>query len=137
MPDRDEPIIDQFMTAPVHTIGAEQTLAEASRRMREHGCRHLPVLVGGAVRGILSDRDIDLVAGLPGVDASAIAVEEAMVPDPYAVAPGTPLVEVLDEMARHKYGTALVVKNKHAVGIFTAVDAIAAFRDHLAAHSAA
>jgi len=125
------------MCSPVYTIGKQQKLGEAAKRMREHGCRHLPVLDGGIVRGILSDRDIDLVAGLPGASVSEITVADAMVADPYAVDGQTPLAEAMREMADRKFGAALVMEDHRVVGIFTTVDALAAFATMLDEHSAA
>jgi len=121
------PTIRDFMHSPVYTIGEQQNLSEAAKRMREHSCRHLPVLDGGIVRGILSDRDIDLVAGLPGASVSDVTVADAMVTDPYAVDGRTPLAQAMREMANHKYGAALVMEDRRVVGIFTTVNALAAF----------
>lgn len=124
--------VSQFMSMPAFTIGADQPLSAAEARMREHKVRHLPVLQGGRIRGILSDRDIDLVSGLPGVDTAEVTVQEAMSADPYTVAPSTPLTEVLSVMAEHKYGTAVVAEGAQVVGIFTTIDAMSAFSSFLA-----
>ncbi len=131
------PTVRSVMHTPVFTIGAQQTLIEAAKRMRDHGCRHLPVLVGGRVRGILSDRDIDLVLSLPGIDGTELTVEEAMVTDPFTVSPDSNLADTLSEMATHKYGAAVVTDGQQVVGIFTTVDAMAAFAAFLRKHSQA
>ena len=50
-------------------------------------------------------------------------VEDIMVPDPYVVKPDAFLGSVALEMARHKYGCALVVDGAgKCIGIFTATD---------------
>ena len=126
MSDPKSPIRDSMTPAPF-SIGRAQPMAEASRRRREHRIRHLPVLEGGHVVGIVSDRDISMVESLPGVDPEVVTVEEAMTPDPYAISPTTPLVEVVSAMADHKYGTAVVMEHGKLVGIFTVVDALRAF----------
>ena len=46
-----EPTIRSFMTSAPHTIGIEQTVATASRMMKQHDIRHLPVLHGGKIVG--------------------------------------------------------------------------------------
>lgn len=119
--------IRDVMTATPFSIGREQSLQEASRRMRKHNIRHLPVLEGGTLVGILSDRDIDLVETLPDVDPERVSVEEAMTSQPYTVTPDTPLAEVVRTMAQHKYGTAVVMEGANLVGIFTTVDGMREF----------
>lgn len=49
----------------------------------------------------------------------------------YVVSPSAPLDEVAAEMARKKYGSAVVMQNEHVVGIFTAVDALTALAELL------
>jgi CBS domain-containing protein len=45
-----EPIVSDYMTKTPHTIGADQTVAQARHVMRSHGIRHSPVLQD-ALRG--------------------------------------------------------------------------------------
>ncbi len=125
------PAIAKYMTTVPHSVGDEQTLSRAASIMRENGIRHLPVLRGGKLLGILTDRDIRLIESLEGFDASDLAVAEAMSEEPYAVDPETPLDEVVAEMAERKYGSAVVVQNKKVVGIFTTVDACRALSELL------
>ena len=119
--------IREFMTPAPVSIGRAQPMAEASRRMREHRIRHLPVLEGGRVVGIVSDRDISMVESLPGVDPGVVRVEEAMTAEPYAISPTTPLVEVVEAMAAHKIGTAVVMEGERLIGIVSVVDVLRAF----------
>jgi acetoin utilization protein AcuB len=121
------PTVQKFMTVQPHTIGADQSLAKAEKMMSELRIRHLPVLEGGKLVGILSDRDLRLVESFKDVDPEKVTVGEAYTPDPYVTAPSTPLGDVCREMAAHKYGCALVVDNHKLVGIFTWVDALHAF----------
>lgn len=125
------PTISKFMTTVPHTIGADQTLAKASKVMYDHSLRHLPVLDGGKLVGILSERDIRLVETFKDVDPTKITVDEAYSPDPYITSPDSPLSDVCAEMALHKYGCALICDNHKLVGIFTWIDALNAFNDLL------
>ena len=125
------PTIQKFMTTQPHSIGADQTMAMAHRMMREHRFRHLPVLTGGELVGVLSDRDLHLVETLRDVDPDKVLVEDAMTIAPYTVTPDAPLDDVVGTMAEHKYGCAVVMQNKHLVGIFTTVDACRAFAELL------
>ena len=91
--------------------------------MQEHHIRHLPVLHGGRLVGVVTDRDLHLVESLQGVDPHLVTVSDAMSTDVYSVAPGMPLEDVVGEMAAHKYGSAIVMRDHEVVGIFTTVDA--------------
>ncbi len=119
--------IETLMTVLPYTVGSEQTVQYARSLMAQHGIRHLPVLHGGVLDGIVSERDLALATSLDGVDASTATVEEAMTSNPYAVPRRAKLSAVIREMAEHKYGSALVVDGKSVVGIFTLTDAVAIF----------
>jgi acetoin utilization protein AcuB len=119
------------MTTAPHTIGSDQSLQKAHELMREFKIRHLPVLKGGKLIGILTDRDLALVESLKDVDPSKVPVEDACTPDPYIVSPEAHLHEVCHEMSRHKYGCVLVADNNKLVGLFTWVDALNAFTELL------
>ncbi|WP_063934822.1 CBS domain-containing protein [Archangium violaceum] len=127
-------VVDDFMTRVVHTIGAQSPLAEAHRLMNEHAIRHLPVLEGGKLVGMVSMRDLHLIETLKGVDPKEVAVEEAMAQEAYTVPPGTPLLEVARTMALHKYGSAVVAQEGRVEGIFTTVDAMRALETLLTPH---
>ena len=125
------PMIQKYMTTTPHSIGADQTLAHAHAMLREHNIRHLPVLVGGKLVGMVTDRDLRFIETMRDVDPTKVTVEDAMVTNVYAVSPETPLDEVVSEMAEHKYGSAIVMQNLKVVGIFTTVDVCTAFVDML------
>ncbi|WP_437900414.1 CBS domain-containing protein [Sorangium sp. So ce124] len=117
--------IQDCMTQSPHSIGAEQKVGLARALMRGHRIRHLPVLSGGRLVGILSERDIYWIETLKEQEGDELAVSEAMSPCPYAVAPSAPLSEVVREMAEHKYGSAVVLNGAQVVGVFTTTDALA------------
>jgi acetoin utilization protein AcuB len=125
---RGEPVLNRplrsFMTPNPHSIGSDQPLKLAHERMRNWGIRHLPVLEGGKLVGILSQRDALLVETLRDVDPGKVPVEDAMTTDVYMVSPDAPLGDVASAMAEHKYGCAVVMEGAHVTGIFTTVDAL-------------
>ncbi len=116
--------IERFMTRTPLTIGRDQTLASAHRLMREHHLRHLPVLQGGALVGVVSQRDLYLVESLTDIDLEAVPVSEAMTMEVEVVDPGTPLRDVIATMAEKKIGSTVVAQGKKIVGIFTVTDAL-------------
>ena len=58
--------VAKYMTAGPHTIGREQSLVAAKQLMHKIHARHLPVLHGGKLVGVVSERDLDVVGALPG-----------------------------------------------------------------------
>jgi acetoin utilization protein AcuB len=118
--------IEKFMTRSVHTIGTKAPLADAHRMMNDHGIRHLPVLEGGRLVGMLSQRDLHLIETIKDVDPREVQVEEAMSQDCYTAEPEASLAEVAREMAQHKYGSAVILRGAEVLGIFTTTDALRA-----------
>ena len=115
-----------FMSVCTQSIRHDATMARAHQLMREHHVRHLPVLDGGVLVGVVSDRDLRFIETLRDVDDTRVAVEEAMTREPYFVAPDAPLAEVAAKMAEHKYGCAVVMDGQRVVGMFTTTDALRA-----------
>jgi acetoin utilization protein AcuB len=130
------PTIRHYMTVSPETIQADLTLAQARQRMYELAARHLPVVESGELVGILSERDITLAEALEG-DLERLSVRQAMTARPFTCGPEAHLHAVAEEMAQHKYGTAIVVDRQHpghVVGLFTTVDALWALA-RLGAHT--
>jgi acetoin utilization protein AcuB len=113
------------MTRQPWTIRIDAKMSEAHLMMREHHIRHLPVLDAGRLVGVVTERDLHLIETLPGGDPEEVMVEEAMTPNPFVVYADDPVDTVVEKMADHKYGSAVVV-NQHGTvaGIFTTIDAM-------------
>lgn len=50
--------VAEVMTRPVHTLAAHDTAQDAALLMSRHGIRHVPVLDGERLVGLLSERDL-------------------------------------------------------------------------------
>lgn len=127
--------VADYMTPGPHTIGREQSLAAAKQMMQKIHVRHLPVLHGGKLVGVLSERELAAIETLPG--SRQMTVEDAMVPDVYLTSEDAPLATVASEMARQRIGSAIVLKDEHVVGVFTVVDALRALAETLTSRPAA
>lgn len=119
------------MTTSPFTLEPTAVLAEAHTLMKEKHIRHLPVMEGSKVVGMLSDGDLYRAEAVTGVDATKVSVKDVMVAKPYTVSPDAPIDEVVQEMAGKKFGSAVVVDNGRVVGMFTATDALTAFAELL------
>lgn len=116
--------IQQCMTRTPHTVGDYISLAVAKKIMADFGIRHLPVQNQAKIVGIISERDIHLAYAL-SPKASELSVKDVMTEQPYCVTGECSVAQVAAEMAKHRYGCAIVEnENGRAVGIFTAVDAL-------------
>lgn len=119
------------MTEHVHTIGADQTLEDAKQILYSQGFRHLPVLDGGNLFGILSDRDIKLAFAVDGQAAKICKVADACTTEVYSVGEKEELKVVVETMAARSIGCCVVVENGKVKGIFTSTDACRVLADLL------
>lgn len=120
------------MTREVVTISPARTLLEALKLTRSHRIRHLPVVEGRRLVGIVSDRDLRLA--LPALGAApeperrrlleTTRVASVMVRDPITTTPDTPLEEAARLMYVHRIGCLPVEEQGTLVGIVTESDVL-------------
>jgi acetoin utilization protein AcuB len=118
------PTIQKYMTTSPHSIGRDQTLATAEKIMNENRIRHLPILDGGKLVGLLSDRDVKFLKNFKDVDPKTMHLSDIQSENVFTVEPSAKLDDVCDVMAENKYGSVVVMDNHKLVGIFTWVDAL-------------
>ncbi len=123
---RRPPEVRSFMSRLPVEILDTQSVGEALEAMQREGIRHIPVLRGAHLVGLLSVRDVDRLRAEHGPEALHRTVGEACSRQLVTVSPVAPLDEVVAEMLEHHVGSALVVDDGIIVGIFTTVDAMRA-----------
>jgi acetoin utilization protein AcuB len=130
------PQIIAFMTPFPHSIDVDAPLEDAHKLMREHRFRHVPVMSGGEIVGVLTDRDIKLVLGpdFGSPDERELRVRDAYVERPCVVPASTPVAKVARVMAQNRIGSAIVTKHGKLVGIFTVTDACRALAEIIGDH---
>lgn len=117
--------VEEFTTPDPITANEEMTIDELRHLMDRHAIRHLPVLRGDTVVGVISDRDLRLVAGLTVAEKHQVRAADIMAADPLTVSAATPLDEVAYAMSASKVGSVIVNdRNGRFLGIFTATDAL-------------
>ncbi len=119
------------MTSMPVTIQSDFTVADAAQRMYDHDIRHLPVVDGNVVVGVLTQRDLILLEGIPELDLEKVPVEQVMTKPAFTCKPEDPLDQVAQEMHDKKIGSAIVVDGVQPVGIFTTNDALKVIVDLL------
>lgn len=124
--------VSRYMTRQPWTIERRASLAKAHEIMRENGIRHLPVLEGRRLVGVVSRGDLHLLETIAEFPLDAVEVDEAMTEHPFVVIGTTPVEDVAETMANHKYGCAIVTSADGDIeGIFTTVDALQVLVDVL------
>lgn len=113
------------MTPFPYSVDADARVEAARRLMREHGIRHLPVTDKGAIVGVVSERDLTVLATVrPGRGGDReLTVRQVYTADPYVVDLAEPLDNVLAVMAERHIGSAIVTRKGRLAGVFTATDA--------------
>jgi CBS domain-containing protein len=88
--------------ARVWSIGPEATVYEALERMSDEGIGALLVMEGGAVVGLLSERDYARKIILKGRSSKETKVEEIMISPPLTISPGCSVDEAMRIMTEHR-----------------------------------
>lgn len=119
--------VRDWMTRKLVTAGLEATVAEVVRLMRTEGIRHVLVMDGERLAGIVSNRDVRGLLGdaSPRPTASS-PVALVMSESPVTVSPDTLLTRAAREMLERKIGALPVVEDFRPIGILTKADAIEA-----------
>jgi CBS domain-containing protein len=112
--------VKDVMIRDVITIDSGATLLDVAKKMRDSNIGMLPVTEGGAVRGIVTDRDLVIRAMTRDVRPSEIRVNECLSEPPRCAEPEWSVEEAMDEMASQQVGRLPVVDNSGAViGVVT------------------
>lgn len=116
--------LKQVMTPVPYRVSSEAPLVSAKQEMHHHNVRHLPVVDGESIVGILSQRDIAVASALAKhvTDEDKLLVKDVCSLDPYIVDVGEHFDVVLLAMAHNRYGSAIVTEEDQMVGIITTTD---------------
>ena len=117
-------LIQDIMQREVVTIAATASPVEAYGLMRQHGIRHLPVLEGRRLIGVVTDRDLRALtrelSAAPLDDEVLIA--DQMTPDPLTAGPLDPVEDAARIMHDRKIGCLPVLEGERLIGIVTVTD---------------
>ncbi len=128
------------MTRDVVTLEEGQSLRDAIGLQQRHKIRHIPVVSGGRVVGMVTDRDLKRATPslLSGIDQEefdelldSTRVDQVMTRKPMTVTSETPLKEVAEIMIAHKFGALPVVEGNQLLGIISDIDLLGALKELL------
>lgn len=116
----------EIMSREIICVPPDMDVAEAFALMRQAGVRHLPIVEGYRLVGIVSDRDLlplaqrDAEGGLNIVEA--LPIGEIMSREPLTRAPRTSVSELAELMVREKIDSVPIVADQELVGLVTSSD---------------
>lgn len=117
--------VNEFTTPDPITVKEDMLIDDLRQLMEKHGIRHLPVVRGDTVVGVISDRDVRLFSGLSVAEKFQVQAADIMATDPLTVSASTPLDEVAYAMSEKKVGSVIVKdEDDQFLGIFTVTDAL-------------
>jgi acetoin utilization protein AcuB len=132
-------LVRDSMTQELVTVVPETTAAEALALCRTNRIRHLPILEGGRLVGVISDRDLRAATPALGDRARAEALERIRVADEMTrdlttARPEDPIEDAAMAMYERKIGCLPVVDGEDLVGIVTSSDVLRALVRLVGAH---
>lgn len=116
--------VEEFTTPNPITTTEDTGIDELLSIMKKEGIRHIPILRGDKVVGIVSDRDIRVVSSLALNEKKLVTASDLMSPDPVTVDAETSLDEVALQMSSLKIGSVIVNEGDRFLGVFTVTDAL-------------
>jgi len=128
--------VNELMTPDPKTVKEDDPIKTAVNLVIENRIRHLPVVSGGSLVGIISDRDLkrampSIVAGATGEEYQSFMeqtpIMQVMTANPITCSPNTNLIEIVREFCEEKVGAIPVVDDERLVGIVTQTDMMKAF----------
>lgn len=133
-------LVREWMTPVPITVAPATPVSEAREQMQRKRIRHLLVMAGERLAGIITDRDIRLNLPSPATSLSIweinylltkLTVEQVMTRSVITIAPDRPVVGAVRVMLERKIGALPVIEGRRLVGIITETDLLRAFAEVL------
>jgi CBS domain-containing protein len=125
--------IKNIMTSDVYSVSTNGELKEVVNLFRKHKIRHVPVVSGSEVRGIISRTDINrltfgaLFENQEGADEAVLemlSIAQVMTAHPRTVSSDDSIKDVAEIFASEEFHALPVVDEGKLVGIVTTTDII-------------
>ena len=116
------PKIRELMTSDVVTIEPSASVVEAAKRMIQKEKGPLPVVEGGRVVAMVTDREIIARVVAEGRDPSSVTVDDISTKELVTASPDQDVDEARRLMAEHELDRILVTEGDQLVGIISEAD---------------
>jgi acetoin utilization protein AcuB len=118
-------LVQQFMSSAPTCIEFDAPIAWAHDIMSNNAIRHLPVLKGGRIVGMVAMRELHLFETMRDAGVDDALVEDAM-SAPAVVSSFATVADVAAKMVEGKLDAVIVANDEAPIGIFTSTDALRA-----------
>ena len=109
--------VQDVMTKKPATLASGSSCVDAAKLMEREDCGSLPIVDGGKLVGIVTDRDIVVRCLARDRDPKTTRVSEVMTTDPVTIAPSEDAVRAEKIMAEHQVRRLPVVDDGKLAGI--------------------
>jgi CBS domain-containing protein len=126
--------VSSIMTKNVIKLNLSDYLTKAEQLFKKHHIRHIPVVNGNKIVGMLSYTDLLRISFADAVDEDEMevdvtvynmfSVEQVMARNLVKVAPDTTIKEVAEILSKREFHALPVVEDELLVGIVTTTDLI-------------
>ncbi|WP_421764834.1 CBS domain-containing protein [Ekhidna sp.] len=126
--------VENVMTKDVHTVNITHSLKEANELFNKHHIRHIPVVSGDKLIGILSQTDIlrisfgntfgDEQSGSDEAIFDMLSINQVMKHSPETLSPEDTIKDAAEIFSKREFHALPVVQNEKLVGIITTTDII-------------
>lgn len=126
--------ISAIMTKNVITLNTTDSLETAERLFKQNHIRHIPVVTGKSIKGMLSLTDLLRISFADAVDENEeyvdtivynmFTIEQVMAKNLVSVNSKTTVKEVAEILSKQEFHAIPVVDNNKLVGIVTTTDLI-------------
>lgn len=117
--------VKDLMTREVKSCDPDDSLASAAIRMWDNDCGILPVVDGGKVVGVITDRDICMSLALHGARPSERAVAEVTSGHLHGCSPEDDVVKALATMGKQRVRRLVVLEDGRLAGMLSMNDIVA------------
>ena len=133
---RKRELVNTIMTRDIHVVQLEDKLTDVRELIRKHGIRHVPVIYGKQLVGIISKTDLNrltfssLFAGQDDADEAVfdmLTISQVMSHRPRVVKANETIKQVAEILSTEEFQALPVVDDKDEtklVGIVTTTDVI-------------
>ena len=129
-------LVERWMKANPITVGPQDSFRHAMNLIRQRGIRHLPVVEGGRLVGIVTDRDVRQASPSAATSLEVhelhyllekIKIRDIMTSEVVTAMPEMPIEAAARLMLTHRIGSLPVLRGMALVGIITETDILSAF----------
>jgi CBS domain-containing protein len=120
--------VREAMTTSPRSIESSESVVQAARLMASEDVGSLPVVDGGALVGMITDRDLVLQVLAKDLDPGKVTIAEIASEDPVVAKPDESLDSALQRMAEEQIRRLPVVEEGRLVGILAQADVARAAR---------